>query len=317
MLQPLSFHNEALEYLLEEHMLKGQHVEPGSTLLSDLYKDWSGDPCTHPVIAASAGEMIKKGDKEQAGIVSSAVINLSLYLDPLVNEYTSSSDFAIRDLVSLDDKVSLYLVVPVGDLLRLTPLLRMIFNLISTRLVGIMEYDEKGNSIGNKNRLLLMLDEFPQLGRLENLEKAFAFIAGYGLKAFIIVQSINQLKQAYGENNSIMDNCHVRIFFAPNDANTPEIIVKLLGTQTIEVVNKSWSGIRLLSQWSYSTNFQSRPLLTTGEISLLPKDKQIVLIAGFKPLLTNKNAYYSDSLFKARKEIPPVFISDNLTTKGE
>jgi TraM recognition site of TraD and TraG len=56
-----------------------------------------------------------------------------------------------------------------------------------------------------------MLDEFPALGRLDFFESALAFMAGYGLKSFLIAQSLNQIEKAYGPNNAILDNCHVRL----------------------------------------------------------------------------------------------------------
>jgi type IV secretion system protein VirD4 len=66
-----------------------------------------------------------------------------------------------------------------------------------------------------------MLDEFPALGRLDFFESALAFMAGYGLKSFLIAQSLNQIEKAYGPNNAILDNCHVRVSFATNDERPP------------------------------------------------------------------------------------------------
>ena len=77
-----------------------------------------------------------------------------------------------------------------------------------------------------------MLDEFPALGRLDFFESALAFMAGYGIKAFLIAQSLNQIEKAYGENNSILDNCHVRVSFATNDERTAKRVSDALGTAT-------------------------------------------------------------------------------------
>ncbi len=41
----------------------------------------------------------------------------------------------------------------------------------------------------------MMLDEFPALGRLDFFECALAFMAGYGIKSFLIAQSLNQIDQ--------------------------------------------------------------------------------------------------------------------------
>src|SRR5882762_7957871 len=104
-----------------------------------------------------------------------------------------------------------YLVVPPSDISRTKPLVRLILNQIGRRLT------EDLHAKGRRHRLLFMLDEFPALGRLDFFESALAFMAGYGLKSFLIAQSLNQIEKAYGPNNAILDNCHVRVSFATND----------------------------------------------------------------------------------------------------
>ena len=68
-------------------------------------------------------------------------------------------------------------------------LVRLILNQIGRRLT------EELNPSARKQRLLLMLDEFPALGRLDFFESALAFMAGYGLKSFLIAQSLNQMRR--------------------------------------------------------------------------------------------------------------------------
>ena len=112
--------------------------------------------------------------------------------------------------------ISLYLVIPPADLSRTEPLVRLIVNQIGRRLTESLE-GEKGKP---RRKLLLMRDEFPALGRLDFFETALAFMAGYGIRAYLIAQSLNQIVKAYGENNSILDNAHLRIAFAANDERT-------------------------------------------------------------------------------------------------
>jgi len=77
------------------------------------------------------------------------------------------------------------------------------------------------DGIERRHKLLLMLDEFPALGRLDFFETALAFMAGYGMcSSFLIAQSLNQIDKAYGQSHSILDNCHVRVMFATNDGRT-------------------------------------------------------------------------------------------------
>ena len=73
-------------------------------------------------------------------------------------------------------------------------------------------------------------------------------MAGYGLKSFLIAQSLNQIENAYGPNNAILDNCHVRVAFATNDERTARRISDALGTATELRAMKNYAGSRL-SPW--------------------------------------------------------------------
>src|SRR3569623_884070 len=81
-----------------------------------------------------------------------------------------------------------------------------------------------------KLELLMKLDEFPALGRLDFFETALAFMAGYGIRAYLIAQSLYLISKAYGENNAILDNCHVRIAFSSKDERTAKRISAALGS---------------------------------------------------------------------------------------
>lgn len=266
----------------------------------DFLNEYGTEESTHPVVKHSMVEMLNKADKERASVLSSAIVKLSLYRDPIIRKNISKSDFKIFDLMNDDDPVSLYLVTPPSDLDRTRPLMRIIIEQIVRLLTSKMEFKE-GKPVKNyKHRLLLLLDEFPALGKIESFEKALAFIAGYGIKALIITQTVNQLYKEYTVNNSIIDNCHVRVFYTPNDEKTPEVISKMLGTKTEKVTNESWKGIKWLSDFNYSTNLVARPLLTPGEISKLPFEKEIIFVAGNSPIYADKIMYFQDENFMKR-----------------
>ncbi|VAX01784.1 Coupling protein VirD4, ATPase required for T-DNA transfer, partial [hydrothermal vent metagenome] len=138
--------------------------------------------------------------------------------------------------------LSLYLVVPPSDISRTKPLIRLLLNQIGRRLTEKLE-GEKGKT--NKHQLLMMLDEFPALGRLDFFESSLAFMAGYGIRAYLIAQSLNQIDKAYSEHNSILDNCHVRIVFATKDERTAKRVSDGLGTATELRSQKNYAGHRL------------------------------------------------------------------------
>jgi len=261
-----------------------------------------GEAGVHPVVAAAAQDLLNKSANERSGVLSTAMSFLGLYRDPVIAAVTRRSDWRIADLVAGETATSLYLVVPPGDISRTKPLIRLILNQIGRRLT------EELNPRARSQRLLLMLDEFPALGRLDFFESALAFMAGYGIKAFLIAQSLNQIEKAYGQNNAILDNCHVRVSFATNDERTAKRISDALGTATEMRAMKNYAGHRLspwLGHLMVSRTETARALLTPGEVMQLPPDQEIVMVAGVAPIRASKARYYTDPRFMARILPPP------------
>jgi type IV secretion system protein VirD4 len=263
----------------------------------------------HPVVASAAREVLNKSDNERSGVLSTAMSFLGLYRDPTVAEVTSRCDWRIADLIAAEHPVSLYLVVPPSDISRTKPLIRLILNQIGRRLTESLDGSD---GIERRHKLLLMLDEFPALGRLDFFETALAFMAGYGIRSFLIAQSLNQIDKAYGQNHSILDNCHVRVTFATNDERTAKRISETLGTATELRAQRNYAGHRLapwLGHLMVSRQKTARPLLTPGEVMQLPPDDAVVMVSSMAPIKARKLRYYADANFKQRV-LPPPELAD-------
>jgi len=263
----------------------------------------------HPVVASAAREVLNKSDNERSGVLSTAMSFLGLYRDPTVAEVTSRCDWRIADLIAAEHPVSLYLVVPPSDISRTKPLIRLILNQIGRRLTESLDGSD---GIERRHKLLLMLDEFPALGRLDFFETALAFMAGYGIRSFLIAQSLNQIDKAYGQNHSILDNCHVRVTFATNDERTAKRISETLGTATELRAQRNYAGHRLapwLGHLMVSRQETARPLLTPGEVMQLPPDDAVVMVSSMAPIKARKLRYYADANFKQRV-LPPPELAD-------
>lgn len=273
-----------------------------ATLRAMMSTPHLGKAGVHPVIASSARELLNKSDNERSGVLSTAMSFLGLYRDPVVAKVTARCDWRIADLVSGRQPASLYLVVPPSDIVRTKPLIRLILNQIGRRLTEDLHVS------AHRHRLLLMLDEFPALGRLDFFESALAFMAGYGIKSFLIAQSLNQIEKAYGANNSILDNCHVRVAFATNDERTARRVSDALGTATEMRDSTNYAGHRLspwLGHLMVSRQETARPLLTPGEVMQLPPTDELLLVAGVAPVRAKKARYYEDARFMERVLPPP------------
>src|SRR5580698_3375771 len=250
-----------------------------TTLRAMMTTPHLGEAGVHPVVASSARELLNKSDNERSGVLSTAMSFLGLYRDPVVATVTRRCDWRIHNLLEGKTATTLYLVVPPSDISRTKPLVRLILNQIGRRLT------EELDARRRRHRLLLMLDEFPALGRLDFFESALAFMAGYG------------------QNNSILDNCHVRVSFATNDERTAKRVSDALGTATEMRAMKNYAGHRLspwLGHLMVSRQETARPLLTPGEVMQLPPEDELVLVSGVHPVRARKVRYYEDPQFQRR-----------------
>lgn len=277
---------------------------------------------THPVVKEKAQEMLDKEDRDFGGVLSTAKTALTLYSDPLVAQNTSASDFTIADLVNHDHPISLYLVVPPSDKIRLRPLIRLIFTMAVNRLTEKMVF-QGAQQIRNRRRLLLLIDEFPSLNRMEVFADALSYMAGYGLKAYLITQDIRQIVDAYGNNESIVSNCHVRIAFAPNQVETAELLSRMTGKQTVQKASYNFSGSRfspVMGHVNASVDYVERPLMTPDEVlRLKPPQKQatgdtekivapgqmLIFVSGMYPILGTQMLYFLDPVLTARASLQP------------
>ena len=144
-------------------------------------------------------------------------------------------------------------------------------------------------------------------------------MAGYGLRAFLIAQSLNQIEKAYGPNNSILDNCHVRVAFASNDERTAKRISDALGTATELRAHAQLRGPSSCRPWlghlMVSRQESARQLLTPGEVMQLPPDDEIVMVSGHPPVRAKKLRFYADANFKPRVLSPPTLSADGYADK--
>jgi type IV secretion system protein VirD4 len=315
------------------------------------YSHWDGLP--HPAIAAAGRDMLDRPDEEAGSVLSTTKSCLSLYRDPVVAMNTSESQFKIKDLMNAEVPVSLYIVTQPNDKDRLRPLVRVMVNMIIRLLADRMEFETatggtnkaswwrkllglKGTSKrdyvrqkkGYKHRLLGMIDEFPSLGKLGILQEALAYVAGYGIKMYLICQDINQVKSektGYGHDETISSNCHIQNAYPPNRIETAKHLSELTGVTTIVKEQVTTSGKRAgmwLGQVSRTTQEVQRPLLTpdesmrmkgplkNGDGEITEAGDMVVYVAGRPAIYGRQILYFQDDTFLARAAVPAPKQSD-------
>jgi type IV secretion system protein VirD4 len=253
--------------------------------------------CPHTEVRLIANRYMEMEGKVRDSILATCSTCLELYADPIVAELTAQSDFTIGDLVCSDAPVSCYLQTPPSDATRLKPLTRLILSQVAQSLMRGLDNDSSGRR--KKHKLLYLIDEFPTLGRLGFFTSNLRVMAGYGLKAMIIVQSFKDIVEAYGQHNTIVDNCHVIVAFATADNDTARKISDMTG-RAVEYRQSQNLHFGAWLKGSRSYQEVQRNVLEPGDVRMLPYDEQLVFVTGVKPFRTRKLRFFEDPFYVAR-----------------
>jgi type IV secretion system protein VirD4 len=262
-------------------------------------------PEVHAEVLHAAESYLAGEERLRSGIKATAESFFGIFADPIVAEKTSRSDFAIGDLMCADKPVTLYLQPPPSDAQRLMPLMRLFIAQVARSLMEDQTRDAAGRI--KKHRLLLVLDEFPQLGRIDFFEKMMGAMAGYGLKAYLVCQSLNHIIRAYGRDNVILDNCALVTTFAAADPETAKHIANMAGEtwevrpQESEQRPRSLFGPR---KGAITYREERRPLMLPADVRALPRDEQLIFAAGVKPIRAKKLKFDREPIF-ANRLLPP------------
>jgi type IV secretion system protein VirD4 len=265
------------------------------TPLLDLLKRIKS--CQHPIVQQGLQRLNTMPPSKRAEVWDSAMRLLTIWRDPLVDRATSATDVPLDALQHGDQPSSLYLQVTAEDLRgRLRPLFRVWIEQLMSRLTDRAVRDFR-------HPLLLVLDEFAAMGYLPAIENAVSLLAGYGIRVLVVLQSLNQLLDAYGENTGIVDNCSTRIIYAPNNPVSAATFAELLGAATVQESSMRWAGSRFMpvyEQHAATTQSHARPLLTAAEIMELGASEAIVRSSACPPIRCTKIRFYEDPLFRRR-----------------
>lgn len=257
-----------------------------------------GEPQTHPFIKTAVKGYAAMHDRFRTSVQGTARSYLKWLAGEDLERTLSASDFAVSDLMCADAPVSFYVQVAPADASALKPLVRLLFYAAAQALTA----DERADTTGRpkRHKLLMAMDEFPLLGRVEFFEKSLRLMSGYGLKTMFVAQSLNDIVETYGPNNTILDNCAVYTAFAALDPLTEDKVSRLTGTIAETRTSRSGPAGLGAGRSSVSRSEVERPLLEPGEIRALPDDEQLVFVAGQRPLRTRKVQYDRREPFRSR-----------------
>ena len=228
-----------------------------------------------------------------ASVLSGA--GLSLWNNPAVDRATSGNDISFATLRKVPQSV--YVVVNSDDIKTLAPLIRLFFGeLIATLRATLPEPEQEPWPV------MILLDEFDQLGPMPIVEQALKQLAGHGARVSIITQSIPGLDNIYGENTrlSLESAAGMKLYLSPNEKKTAQEVSDALGKTTKLSTSDSYSrDAGLIQRRSLSRRMEERALLSADEVRRLDMDLDILVPERQNPLMVQRIVYFEDPVFKA------------------
>lgn len=288
-------------------------VNSPETPLSEKLEEMVESPIEY--VAVEARKQLDRPPNEAGSVISTAMSALAPFLEPGFAQVTSRSDFQIRDLKYGDTPMTVYLVANPKNKDRTVALNRLFLSMVARGLVDELRFEGGRPVKGYKHKTLFLFDEFVAFGKISIVQESLAYMAAYGVKAYLIVQTLKQLtsrEYGYGPDQTISANCHVQIFLRPDELETAEFVSKKTGTTTQSYTSMSYSG----HNRTRSTQYVQRPLLTPNECMTLPGaivegvnmiegGEMLVFVSGTPVIRGPQPLYFKDPMFSARAAVAP------------
>lgn len=230
-----------------------------------------------------AGAALNSPQQQMLSVVSTALSRLNSFLDTEM-EQILCFDTAINAEKFCAEKSAIFIVMPEEDASKYF-LVSLIVQQLYREILSIA--DEHGGKL--KNRVMMYLDEFGTISKIENAEMMFSASRSRRISVIPIIQSAAQLEEKYDREGAkiIVDNCQLAMYcgFAPMSEDADNVS-KRLGSKT--VLSGSVSQGRNASQ---SLQMIERPLMTGDELRTLPKGSMLVTKTGAHPVITQMQLY--------------------------
>lgn len=248
-------------------------------------------PNIHPTVLTTFLEYKDLAYNTFSGIVTSITTPLAPYAEPILAHNTSTCDFHVTDLIRSDKAATLYIVLPLEDQTRVAPLFNLLIDMMMKKATA------DGNN-ANKHKILLLLDECANFGKIESLQTMITAVRSYGIQLMLIFQGRSDIDRVYGKENSILNNCSYHMYLKPQEIADLKFLSERIGKTTVQNIQDTKRGLSLFTDSKTSIN-TGRDLVTPTEVGLL--NQQITLINGKKPIKTPYHLYFYDPMFLERE----------------
>ena len=285
-----------------------QHLQG---LIQDRQTQQRMEGCSHPrgplsdACVDALMRFLSTSDNTLSSILATLNAPLTVFSDPLVDAATSGDDFSVADVRR--QRMTVYVCTPPNRLVDA----RVLLNLFFAQLINLNTAELPEHNPALKHQCLVLLDEFTALGRINILNAAVGYLAGYNLRLVTVIQAVSQLESVYGQHDArtFATNHALQVLYAPREQRDANEYSEMLGTFTQQEKSRgrsSSSGAKGGGS-SHSTNesSQRRALLLPQEFKELGVDREVLILENCKPILADKIRYYTDPVFMERLMPPP------------
>ena len=249
--------------------------------------------------AQIAATILRAGDKERGAIQTSASKAFGWMQSDDMRRFLACSSFRLDDLI--DDKLDLFIVVPLDQIDRQSVFMRLFTNLV----LGTVVRQDGHRKV--EAPILLVLDEFVRMGRMEQVVNIATVAAGVGITALFVTQDTGQVEAAYGRNDArtIFGACITKRIFNLNDIDTADWAARHFGESTVYSQQRK-EPTRSFERRDLSYSEQRDKLMTADQIMGMKADEVLLLVGNRSPLKARQNRYYEQKCYRGQWDRNPL-----------
>lgn len=273
-------------------------------MLQTIMKDPKQYSFVSPQTRTVFGNLAGLAEQTFSSVIATMQAPLQQFLSPVLANATNATDF---DITTIRKKpTTIFVDIPTNKLDESGKLLNIFFSSV----FGNNLTKQLGDEPDLKYQMLMLMDEFTAMGRVDVWAKRISISASYGVRDLCIIQSRAQLRGTYGDNDAqnFITNHGAQIVFTPREQSDANEYSDMLGYKTIRKQNRSRSSGNGSSQVSISYSEEKRALMMPQEIKELPNDDELIFKEGCKPIRAKKNWFFKDKQFMAWTKLAPVVV---------
>lgn len=230
-------------------------------------------------------EFMAVPDEEAGSIRSTLNTHLKPWQNPAVEALTLSGENAINIEALRKERAAVYLVIDTGQIEIFAPLLKLFLEQVNS-------FVNRAYRQADENKILFMIDEFYQLGRINSIIKQLPFARDRDIRICLVSQGIAQIDEQFTRSGreSILASCVLQLFCSFNDEPTVDLVMRKTGptTQQYETTSKQLETFGGIPKRTVTQHTMAKPLFRGNELYAWNRNDVLILKSNSAPFVAQK-----------------------------